>query len=1171
MATSIFTVGGTVQANKRLYLTREADEELFELCRSATFAYVLAPRQMGKSSLMLHTAQRLKEDGVRSVIIDLTQLGTQVTAEAWYLGLLTIIEDQLMLETGAVQWWKAHAELGITQRLTRFFEEVLLNEVDSPIVIFVDEIDTTLSLNFTDDFFAAIRYFYQARSRLLQYQRLSFVLIGVATPGDLIRDPSRTPFNIGQRLDMTDFTFEEALPLTQGLNLPPDDATRVLHWVLDWTGGHPYLTQRICRTVAQQKGKNNWTKAEIDELVANTFFGDKSEQDNNIQFVRDMLTKRATDTEEVLLTYRDIRAGKRPVLDQEQSLTKSHLKLSGVVKRKGQALQVRNAIYRTVFDEKWIKEHLPINWAKRLKQALGIIAASLALALIMGGLAVYAVIQQNEAINQKNIADAQAQQAIAARNITETRRQEADTARQQSDRLRKQAQLLAVALRSQTVTDPELGLLLTSAAAQQLQENQLEDTTGQIESSLRQTLQASPLRAVLKGQSDALNSVAFSPDGRLLVTGSEDGTARIWETGTGKLLFMLKGHSSKVKTAIFSPDSKKAITFGNDDTVRLWDTTSGQQTGLINTNANSIAVSPDGKSLLTADADKTARIWQVATGQLSTELKGHEGKVNSANFSFDGKLVVTGSDDGTVRLWSVADGKELEVLQGQNAPVIQVNFSPDNTKVLSLSVAGFGSVKIWETSTGKELTTLRAQLDHQVNSAVFSPDSKLIVTTGIGPGRRRFAPTGQSSIAPTPDPVARLWEIETGKEHFVFRGHTGQVVDTVFSPDGKLLITGSLDGTAAVWEVSSGQRLTELRGHTNAVTQVAISPDGRYIATSSADKTARIWENKSSLRLTGGQSDLLSATFSSDGKLVATGSDDGTIRIWDALSGQTVLNWRNYSSPVSNLIFTKDNKNLITGSIDGYTRVWDVATGKELFFLKGNRSFGLGGLALSQDNRYIYTANPDVQKVVWVWELSSGKQVDRLLPRQGGFDGNIYFNSDQTLAVLVDPGSNKASVLENNTGKELLVLQGHTAEITGASFSPDSKLVATSSQDGTARIWDTATGKELVALRGHSGPVNSIAFSPNGKFVVTSSADATARLWDAITGRELAVIHGHQAEVTSASFSPEGNSIVTTSRDHTAQIYTCDICGSFEQVLTLAKQRVTHELTREERNQYGLE
>jgi hypothetical protein len=179
---SIYTVGGTVQTGGGLYIPRAADQELLSLCRAGAFAYVLTARQMGKSSLMERTAEQLAEGGIRPVIIDLTEIGTQVTPEAWYLGLLVRIGDELELEADVARWWSDRAHLGLTQRLTSFFREVLLAEVEERVVIFVDEIDTTQSLDFTDDFYAAIRYLYNARAHVPAFERLSFVLIGVARP-----------------------------------------------------------------------------------------------------------------------------------------------------------------------------------------------------------------------------------------------------------------------------------------------------------------------------------------------------------------------------------------------------------------------------------------------------------------------------------------------------------------------------------------------------------------------------------------------------------------------------------------------------------------------------------------------------------------------------------------------------------------------------------------------------------------------------------------------------------------------------------------------------------------------------------------------------------------------------------------------------------------------------
>lgn len=437
---SIYTVGGTVQAGGGVYIPRRADEKLLELCRQGAFAYVLSTRQVGKSSLMVRTSEHLAQEGINSVVIDLTQIGVQVTAESWYLGLLAAMEDQLMLATDVVEWWERNRHFGFTQRLNLFFEEVLLSEVTSRVVIFVDEIDTTLSLDFTDDFYAAIRYLYNARAQNAELKRLSFVLVGVATPGDLIRDEQRTPFNIGERVELTDWTFEEALPLADGLGLPPDHARAVLGWALKWTGGHPYLTQRLCRLITE-RGQGRWTEADVDRLVGTSFLGTAGEQDNNIQFVRDMLLRQTpaqVEPGEVLLTYWNVRSGRRPVHDDEQSVVKAHLKLSGIVCRDNGVLRVRNRIYREVFDNGWIKEHLPPTWAKLQLQRLRRVAVAglSVLAVLTTVLAVLAMVAATEARQQRRIAEDAATEAREQKQNAERQRELAEQQRAEADKQR---------------------------------------------------------------------------------------------------------------------------------------------------------------------------------------------------------------------------------------------------------------------------------------------------------------------------------------------------------------------------------------------------------------------------------------------------------------------------------------------------------------------------------------------------------------------------------------------------------------------------------------------------------------------------------------------------------------------------------------------------------------
>jgi AAA domain-containing protein len=411
-----FVAGGAVQAGGGVYLERQADRELLRHCLAGDFTYILTSRQMGKSSLMYRTAEQLATAGARRVIIDLTELGAQTTADQWYKGFLLLVQEQLDLQANASDWWDTHATFGYAHRLVRYLREVALVERSERLVLFVDEIDTTLRLDFTDDFFAAIRFLYQNRAIDPELERISFVLIGVAMPNDLIKDAARTPFNIGHRIELTDFTDTEAAAVAHRLAVPSERSAEVIAAIWRWTRGHPYLTMRVLRSLAESP-LQAWTAAAIDARIHALFLGTAGESDTNLQFVRDMLTKKAFDREAVLRAYETIRRGGR-VPDRELDQIASWLKLSGIVRRDQGLLRVRNPIYEQVFDLRWARVHrsLNVNWRRRLTRMA---AALLVVAVIVTiPLAIYA-------LQQKRVADAQRQQAEISRAEAERQRDEA--------------------------------------------------------------------------------------------------------------------------------------------------------------------------------------------------------------------------------------------------------------------------------------------------------------------------------------------------------------------------------------------------------------------------------------------------------------------------------------------------------------------------------------------------------------------------------------------------------------------------------------------------------------------------------------------------------------------------------------------------------------------------
>lgn len=353
--TDFYRHGGTLIPDAPCYVEREADEELLELVSTGEFCYVLAPRQTGKSSLMARTAAQLRGQAVSCAIIDL-QFPRGRTADVFYPSLTRAFAQQLGLPDESLQWRRQQERMGPDQRFFDFIAEEALARVAGKVVVFVDEIDQTLGLDFSDDFFAGIRALYNARAHDRKLERISFVLLGVASPSELIKDSRHSPFNIGHRIELTDFTFGEARVLARGLSDDGEIAEGLLRRVLYWTGGHPYLTQRLCASVAEARHKGP-DEGLIDDQVATLFFsGDEAWQDSNLDQVRRRMTEDTENSPALLALYARVRSG-QPIADNPRSRVQAALRLSGVVKRSSQGLLVpRNEVYRRIFNLEWARE-----------------------------------------------------------------------------------------------------------------------------------------------------------------------------------------------------------------------------------------------------------------------------------------------------------------------------------------------------------------------------------------------------------------------------------------------------------------------------------------------------------------------------------------------------------------------------------------------------------------------------------------------------------------------------------------------------------------------------------------------------------------------------------------------------------------------------------------------
>ncbi|MFH0902468.1 MAG: protein kinase [Pseudomonadota bacterium] len=489
-----------------------------------------------------------------------------------------------------------------------------------------------------------------------------------------------------------------------------------------------------------------------------------------------------------------------------------------------------------------------------------------------------------------------------------------------------------------------------------------------------------------------VESIAFSPDGGLLLTGGWDRQVRLWEVATGIEGPLIPPHSHMVFSVAFSPDGKQVACAGRGGIVRLWDIAIGAERGVLEGHTGAVfalAFNPDGSLLASGSSDGTIRLWDADSGAVRSVLAGHRDDVTGLSFSPDGSTLLSSSDDKTMRGWVIPSGKELGILVEYPERLIGVSVSPDGRFVASSS--SDGNALLWRLAkdSADKLPTGHAGA---VWAATMSPDRTLVASGGA-------------------DATVRLWDAETGFEKRVLAGHSDTIRCLAFSPDGKRIASGSDDRTVRIWNVSSGTEAQAPLHHANQVWELAFSPDGRLLASGGVDLTVRVWDVASgSARgaLVGHRATLHDVTFSPDGRLLASASLDKSIKVWDVGTGALKHTLSGHIAPVFSATFAADGRRLVSGDHLGSLMEWDLRTGKGSVLRNGH------------------------EHLMWL-SLSPG----------GGLVALPGDSDSASFALLRQPDESP------------FALYGHRGQIRKASFSEDGKLVATVSEDATVRLWDT--------------------------------------------------------------------------------------------------------------------
>jgi WD40 repeat protein len=974
---------------------------------------------------MVHCMERLKARGITCAVLDISAAGTNLNVDQWYNSLLEQLGRRLGMRAEVSAFVGQAQGQSPLQKLLSCLVDVVLPAKQGPMVIFVDEIDFVRSLAFeTFELFAAIRSMYNLRSVDPEANRLTFCLVGCALPADLIPDPRMTPFNIGKQLTLNDFSLQQALPLVNGLHGLPEPH-RAMHRILYWTGGHPYLTQRLCEACVEKRVQRD---ADVDACCMELFFlPDSMRTEGNLAAVRQRLSGSSSSEREALLSLY-IRTLKSKVQRAEAStVVAERLKLTGDVAEENGALRPRNRIYQRVFNLRWAQEHLPEAEQLRVKRAYRqgavrtAITMSAALCLIS---------------------------ALAGVAAVNARRANALTAAIQKQ-LNENSHLLYVANMAaldaaEAVNDQHAIRSLTDSMANL--------APAPIELRYRPT-QAHRELAVIQAHGSPISFVQPSGIDNTLLTAGQDGHVRRWDPDTGKMLLDVKA-PWKPHWAALSEDGKYLLVMGETSrTTQLWYATEG---GLSWHQGSMYDFTQPASSDYPASGKLSGQfcLWHFVTGLSSrfvVRLGGYSGQESRISVRLNRELSYR-ADTRCLCLLEKRTGKRI--LSIPACPPLRMAFSPDG-KQFAVAYED-GHIELRNVKNGELLRQPRQMIERPM-ALTFSPDSRLLAAAGI-------------------DRNCVLIDTRTGETQAVLRGHDLKISDIAFSLDSKRVYTAGTDGTVRIWDAA--QRDSPLLALNSEIFMTHISADSTRIFAATgngdlvglrADNGAKIFATKLNC---GAINDIVEDT--TNGTLLIAGASGALLRCRET-DGSVVEEWRGAHTRLTCTVLTRDRA-IYVGDQTGHVY---IAADHSLKLINSFQKMDpMNGLAETPDGTALMVAGDGPNRLGIV--MRNTKET-RSMPAHGDTVYSLAFSPDgKTLASCSRDQTVK--LWDAKTLRPTGNLLGHGGPIYTLQYSADGTRLLTAGSN-SAKLWDVATGRVVLTLR-PGGKVGCASLAADGSQIV---------------------------------------------------------------------------------------